>query len=50
MTAEHLFAGLAIASLAGLVLLIVWCEWPRKPRPTYRATVPASRWPPHSEP
>lgn len=50
MTAEHVFAGLAIASFALLVLLLAWCEWPSKRPPTVRPTVPASRWPPHIDP
>lgn len=49
MTAERFFAGLAIASFAGLVLLLAWCEWPRKPKPTIRPTVPANRLPPHPD-
>jgi hypothetical protein len=47
MNAERIFAGLAIASFAGLVLLLAW---PRKRPPVIRPTVPASRWPPHIEP
>lgn len=47
MTAERFFAGLAIASFAGLALLLARWQWPRKRKPVIRPTVPASRWPPH---
>lgn len=50
MIAERIFAGLAIASFAALALLLAWCEWPRKHKPTRRPTVPADRLPPYIEP
>ncbi|UGB46985.1 hypothetical protein LQ772_06755 [Frateuria edaphi] len=50
MTAEHFFAGLAIASFSTLALLIVRWSWPRRRPPVIHPTVPASRWPPYSEP
>lgn len=49
MKAEYFFGALAIASFAGLVLLLA-CDWSRKPKPTIRPTVPANRLPPRIEP